>query len=489
MSASGEKVSLSTKIYYGFGSVAFGVKDNGFAYFLLLFYNQVVGLSPSLTAMALFIALCFDAISDPVIGHWSDNMRSKWGRRHPFMYASIIPIGITYFLIWNPPAGMDDTSAFWYLILLAILVRTFVTLYEIPSTSLVAELTDDYDERTSMLGFRFMFGWWGGLTMAVLAWGVFLADGLTAKGFGTYGIFGAIIIIIAIFISAVGTHRHIPDLHSPPPGHSKKLIDNLLELRETLTNRNFLALFISAIFSALAIGLHSNLINYFFLYFWDLETVEIRNLNFVYYFSAVAALLLAQWASQRRDKKQVAIVIWTAAIVVQPLPVLLRVVNLMPSNDSGLILPLLMAHGFIEVTLSVAAAIIISSMVADIVEDSEKKTGRRSEATFFAARGFAAKVVNGSGVISAGLILSVTGFPDNAVAGAVPQITLNKLALFYAPSLLVCYLAALYGMSFYKISRDAHRENVAAASATRNSHNAEGPGGNTVVSPDKSPAE
>lgn len=168
--------------------------------------------------------------------------------------------------------------------------------------------------------------------------------------------------------------------------------------------------------------------------------------------------------------------IWLAAIVFQPLPVLLRVVDLMPSNESGFLLPILMAHGFIEVTLSVAAAIIISSMVADIVEDSEKRTGRRSEATFFAARGFAAKVVNGSGVISAGLILSITGFPDDASAGAVPQMTLNKLALIYAPALLVCYLAALYGMSFYKISRDGHRKNVAAAEAVRTARNAEGSG-------------
>lgn len=467
MTAQSGKVSLSTKIYYGFGSVAFGVKDNGFAYFLLLFYNQVVGLDASMVAMALFLALCFDAISDPVIGHMSDNMRTKWGRRHPFMYASVAPIAITYFLIWNPPGTLSDGGTFWYLLLLAVAVRTFVTLYEIPSTSLVAELTDDYDERTSMLGFRFMFGWWGGLTIAVLAWGVFLADGLTMEGFSSYGLFGAIIITIAILVSSIGTHRHIPDLHTPPAGHSKKFIDNLMELKETLTNRNFLALFMSAIFSALAIGLHSNLINYFFLYFWDLGTSEIRDLNIVYYFSAAAALFLASWASKRRDKKQVAIVIWLAAIVFQPLPVLLRVADIIPSNDSAFIMPMLMAHGFIEVTLSVAAAIIISSMVADIVEDSEKKTGRRSEATFFAARGFAAKVVNGSGVISAGLILSITGFPDDAVAGQVPQMTLNKLALIYAPALLVCYLAALYGMSFYKISRDSHRQNVAAAAATR----------------------
>jgi GPH family glycoside/pentoside/hexuronide:cation symporter len=78
------RTSFSTRIAYGFGSVAYGVKDAGFGYFLLLFYGTVVGVEPGLVGLAIFIALVVDAISDPVVGYLSDNWRSRWGRRHPF---------------------------------------------------------------------------------------------------------------------------------------------------------------------------------------------------------------------------------------------------------------------------------------------------------------------------------------------------------------------------------------------------------------------
>ena len=97
-----EKVALSTKIYYGFGSVAYGVKNNGFNYFLLAFYSQVMGLRPSIASMALLIALIFDAISDPLVGYISDNWHSRWSRRHPFMYFSAVPVSLGYFFYGTP---------------------------------------------------------------------------------------------------------------------------------------------------------------------------------------------------------------------------------------------------------------------------------------------------------------------------------------------------------------------------------------------------
>nr|MCS5638041.1 MFS transporter [Myxococcota bacterium] len=87
----GSAVTLSTKLYYGFGSVAYGVKDNGFSYMLLLYYNQVLGLPASWVGAGLMLALIVDAFSDPLVGYLSDNLHSKWGRRHPFMYAAALP--------------------------------------------------------------------------------------------------------------------------------------------------------------------------------------------------------------------------------------------------------------------------------------------------------------------------------------------------------------------------------------------------------------
>ena len=90
------------------------------------------------------------------------------------MYLSILPIGISYYYLWNPPVGLTPEQLFVHLIVLAILVRLFITFFEVPNTSLVSELTEDYDDRTSMMSFRYFFGWWGGLSMSLLAYGFLL---------------------------------------------------------------------------------------------------------------------------------------------------------------------------------------------------------------------------------------------------------------------------------------------------------------------------
>lgn len=154
--------SPAAKFYYGIGAVAYGIKDSGFSYLLLLYYNQVLGLPQSLVGAGIFIALLADAVTDPVVGSASDHLHSRWGRRHPFMYASALPVGICYFLLWSPPAGLSPDGLFIYFVSLAILVRVSITFYEIPSSALVAELTDDYHQRTMFLSLRHFFGWWGG---------------------------------------------------------------------------------------------------------------------------------------------------------------------------------------------------------------------------------------------------------------------------------------------------------------------------------------
>ena len=125
------RLSLGTRLAYGLGNGAIGVKDNGFSYFLLIFYSQVVGLDARLVGLALTIALVSDAFIDPMVGYWSDNMRSRWGRRHPFIYAAIIPLVSLYFMLWNPPHGWPQSWLFAYLLGMAIVIRICISFYEI----------------------------------------------------------------------------------------------------------------------------------------------------------------------------------------------------------------------------------------------------------------------------------------------------------------------------------------------------------------------
>lgn len=459
-------VALSTKLFYGIGSVAYGVKNNGFSYLLLFFYVQVVGLEGYLAGLGMLIVMVCDAISDPVVGHISDNWHSRWGRRHPFMYFSALPVAVSYFFLWSPPE-LSQTAMFFYFIGLAVLVRTFITMYEIPSTSLVAEFTDDYDQRTSMLSFRFFFGWWGGLTIAVLAYKVFFTPTdkyqnglLNPEMWPVYGGFAACIIFVAILVSAIGTHKLIPTLKQPPERHAFSFKRTFGELIQSLSNRNFLIIFMSAVIAAMAGGVNASLVIYFNTYFWELTPDEIGTLNYVYYFSALFALYMTPRVTANRDKQTVAIWVWLTGALILPLPVILRLIGFFPANDSGWVLPLLMIHGLVDVGIMIMAGILISSMIADIVEDSQRDTGRRSEGLFFAGQTFASKVVHGFGMFATGIILSAINFPKDALPGEVPIETLYNMAYIYVPLVIVFYTGAVLCLTRYKITRQSHAENV-----------------------------
>ena len=144
-----ERVPFSTRSFYGLGSISEGIKDAAFKVFLLFYYNQVLGLPGSLGGLAILLALVVDAITDPLMGSISDNFHSRWGRRHPFMYAAPLPMAACFFLLFNPPASLGETQIFLWLTSFAVLVRVSMTLYSIPSNSMVAEMTPHYDDPMS----------------------------------------------------------------------------------------------------------------------------------------------------------------------------------------------------------------------------------------------------------------------------------------------------------------------------------------------------
>ena len=203
-------ISPVNKLTYGIGSIAYGVKSNGFDYWFLIFYSQAMGVDAYLVGLALMISLVIDSLSDPLIGYFSDNTHTRWGRRHPFMYAAAIPVSLSYFFIWNPPASLTGNELFGYILFLAILVRTLITIYEIPNSAMVAEMTEDYDERTSILSYRFFFGWSGGTLMGACTSYYLLvptseySHGIfNVAGYGQMGLVAALIIFTAIMTAAI----------------------------------------------------------------------------------------------------------------------------------------------------------------------------------------------------------------------------------------------------------------------------------------------
>ena len=464
-----EKLPVRLKSAYGFGSVAFGVVDNGFSYFLLLFYSQVVGLDARLVGIAITTALVFDALSDPVVGYWSDNLRSRWGRRHPFLYVSALPVALSYFLLWTPPSGLSDTALFWYLLVLAVFIRTFITLYETPSTALAPELTGDYHDRSSLLSFRYFFGWTSGIAMSVMMF-MFIFPALATEtnpdgrfnpaSYVIFGIVASALMLVSILVSAIGTHSRIPDLATPPASRRMTIATIFKEIFETLANRSFLALFVGALLGAVAAGLGAALTFYFYTYFWEFSSRETGIIMVGLFLSALIGPVLAPVVSRALGKKRGAMVTGLVAFVGAPLPILLRLIGVLPENGTPFVFWFVFSAQVIDVGLIICFQILFSSMIADLVEQAELKTGRRSEGVFFSTVTFVRKSVQGLGLMTASLVLYLADFQAGATVDQVSDDAVWRLGVYYVPAILTLYLGMMAVISMYRLSQDEHEENL-----------------------------
>ncbi len=458
-------LGVGVKIFYGLGSVAFGVESVALGSLVLLFFNQVIGLPASWVGAAIMFALIFDAIFDPLLGQWSDHLRSPWGRRHPFMYASAAPLALAFYFLWSPPHGWSQHAMLAYLFLMLVAVRLLVSLYEIPSAALAPELTPDYDERTSLMAYRFFFGMLGGTAMTVLAFQVFLRKDAThplgvlnRHGYQQYGLVAAVVMLVTILATCIGTQGR--SIVPAPRNQAAKFGDKLRELRVILSNRSFLALMIAGIIASIGAGLSSGLGLYISTYFWELTPKQISYLVSFGFLSAILGVSLATPVSRRLGKKKAMLLLFTISAVAGSLPIPLRLIGLMPPNHSLALLLALLADGLVRDTLGIMGFIIVASMMADVVEDIAVQTNQRSEGLLFAANGLLQKCVSGGGTFLSGLLLQWVNFPQGAVQGQVDQSILRHLVLFFVPISVGCSAVALTVLTFYKIDRTLHEHNL-----------------------------
>lgn len=454
---------LRIKLANGFGSIAFGVKDNGFSVFLLTFYNLVLGMEAWLVSLALVIALVVDAFVDPLLGNLSDRTYTRWGRRLPWLYLAPIPLGIAWYVLWSPP--VDGPPSFALLLGMAVLIRLLLSACEVPSVALVPELTRDYDERTTLFRFRYLFGWTGGLGLLFLTYSVFLRDGLLDReGYEVYGLVGAITIVAASLISALGQHSFVARYpEAKPPPFSLKVA--FAEIIESFSERAFLIFALGAVAAYISQGMTFALSNYLFYFVWEFTESALAIYPFVLLASVVAAFLLLGTLHRRFGKIRVASVTTVLAMIFWLIPYGLRLVGLWPDVGSTASTALLFAFVLVSNSLSVMVLISASSMVAEIVEAFQERTGRRAEAAFYSGNWFVQKCATGVGILLAGLIISISGLPTDATPGAVAAPIIDRVIVQYCIMIAIMGTFSAWWLARFPIDRADHEARLATLDA------------------------
>ena len=500
--ANDRKLAFSTKLSFGVGQFAEGLKNGAFGAFVMFYYNQVLGLPGTVVGLALGIALIFDAVTDPLAGSLSDNWHSRLGRRHPFMYASAIPLGITFYFLFNPPGGLGATGLFIWVLAFSVLARTAMTLYHVPHIALGAEMTENYQERTLLVSFRQFFGTFGGIFAVYTGFQYFFAatpeypngSQFNPDAYVSYAIFLGFLMVITIWWSAWGTRKEIPFL--PRPSGAKQKLNALgmlvrmgRELRQALRNRSFRWLFIGVLIVFVMVGVDGALNIYMNNFFWELTTQQMAILALPSGVGVMLGAFLTPVLHRFFDKRPALVwgTAWWAAC--QIVPVLLALAGWFPEGGSGLLLWTLFVIRFVQGAGVVQALVSFGSMMADVADEHELETGKRQEGIFFGAVAFSGKAASGVGNIIAGIGLDAISWPRGAEIrgpGDVPHETVVDLGILYGPVVAGLAVISVWCYTKYHLNRERHQEILRALQERRSAREAVGAEGAAVG--DGSPA-
>jgi GPH family glycoside/pentoside/hexuronide:cation symporter len=460
---------------YGTGQVCVGIKDTAFHTFLFFYFSQVLGLSASAAGLGAMIALSLDAVTDPVMGYVSDSWRSRWGRRHPFILTSAIPFGFSFYLLFSPPQGLGPTALFLWYTVGSIVVRMCLTLFTVPHLALGAELSTDYDGRTSVAGFRTMFSFIGGLLSPILAYAfVFKPSPQFARGQldpSNYPLFGftfGLSITVVILVCVIGTWKRIPYLPKPPRDRPPFRVHRpFVEIYQALRNRSFRWLFVAMTNAAILGGVSGTANLHINTFFWEYTSAQISVLALAWGVAIIPGIALALPVSRRFDKRRTVVVTSIVSAVIAAAPLYLRLLGLWVPNGHPWQVPLHATSVFLMALPLMAAAAVPASMTADLVDEHELKSKTRQEGIFYSAISFSQKATYGLGTFITGVMIDLIGFPTKAAQSGVPEDVLFALGMIVGPGLVVATILNTLCYLPYGMNRQRHAEIVRELEARR----------------------
>jgi GPH family glycoside/pentoside/hexuronide:cation symporter len=462
-----------TKFLFGVGSMADGAQIQIIGGILLLYYSQILRLPVQLVSLALGVSLFIDAFFDLMIAQFSDNLRTRLGRRHLLMYASALPAGVTFMCLWMPPAHLSHAQLFAWLLTFIMLFRFSHSLYMVPSGALLPELAPDYHDRTALFGYRYMLGTIGGAIAAVMAYGVFLhrtpaypLGQLNPAGYPPMAVAVGVLIMTSSLISSFGTHSRIEGLYKPAPSQFG-LSQWFGEIWSIFNNHNFLVAIVAGMLSATSAALVAGLALYFNTFLFQLPSSNVMLIVATQVLSAPIAFFVAAAASRPWGKRRAYMALFVASLFFIHGPIGLRLLGAFPPNGSPLLLPLLMAANTAAVILATAASILNTSMIADIVEENQAKTGRRSEGLVLFSDRLLLKVASSMATILPGILLAVVHFPAAAKPAALDPHIMRHLALIYIPLAVSLSVMSIVSWLLFRIDHAAHARNLETIAARR----------------------
>lgn len=451
------KLPVRTKLLFGCGQ---GVESGiGFAAntFLLYYLTNICKIPASTAGTLIFLSLLIDAIADPAIGSMSDRWRSRWGRRLPFMVAGLPMLVIGAIGMFEAP-NASGYALMAYVLVFSLLVRLGTSLFAMPYSAMTAELTPDYNERSSIAVYRCLFGFLGSVAIIGPSFGLIFAKPEAMSSPEAYRELGWVMAGAAMLFGGacvVGLFRGSHASNSQPgTAHQSPLGD----LRDMLRNRSFLVLFVGSVVCASGAGSLNAINLYAYRFFWQLSPAQMQVMQLAIQIGFVAGIPVAALALQRFEKHKTLMVGLSVLALFQGLSPLL--VLMLPAPAPQLVTFTLGCTSFVFGACLSLIFVAFQSMVADAIDEHQLMFGARCEGLYYSALVFAGKAAIGIGSMVAGFLLTAIGLdrPDQLAALPADSPAVAWLGFIWGPGHALMFAATVPVLLAYTLDKQRHAQ-------------------------------
>ena len=463
-----EKLDFKTKLAYGAGDLGPAITGNIAVFYLMVFFTNVAGIPAGLAGSILMIGKIWDGINDPIVGMLTDKTQSRrWGRRLPWLLYGAIPFGFFSFLQWIVPQFSADKNIniwglFWYYVIIGIISQAFFTVVNLPYTAMTPELTQDYDERTSLNSFRFTFSIGGSILSLILAKIIFSQIADRQQQYLVLAAVCTVIAVLSLYWCVYGVRDRILAFEAKRISLPQEAeIPFFEQLKIVFSNKPFLFVIAIYLFSWLGVQITASIIPYFVVNCMRLQEGDVPNVMIAVQGTALVMLFVWSYLSKKIGKKLVYFLGMSSWIIAAA-----GLFFLQP-NQVGLMYVMAVMAG-----VGVSTAYLIPwSMIPDVIELDELQTGQRREGIFYGFMVLLQKFGLAFGLFLVGNTLQAYGFKE-AVIGQTslpiqPESALLAIRIAVGPIPTVCLIAGLVLIYFYPITREMHAEIMLKLQAQR----------------------
>ncbi len=461
-----DRILFTHKLAYGMGAFVNNTLAAAIGGMTVIL-NLGLGMNPALVGFLGAVPRVFDALTDPLMGYISDNTRSRWGRRRPYIFTGAVLAGVIFMILWQFPTGRSENFYAWYFLIGSLFFYVAYTIYATPWVALGYELTPDYHERTRLMGVQNFIGQlayvvspWFLWVMANKAWFPDLVQGAA----GLAILIGVVTIVIGIIPAIVLRERFQPAVAEAAEAASAVTEPTMVMLRRnmaafgkglatTLRSRPFRQLCIATFLVFNGFIMISSFQVYVIIYyvFGGDQAMGAKYAGYAGTLGAVSTFLVIYIVTvlgTRLGKRRAFMVSTTISIV----GYLLKWFFYNPSHPWMLLIPVpLMAFGLGGLFT------LMGSMIADVVDVDELETHERREGMFGSIYWWVVKLGMGAALLGGGFLLNATGF-DVALEGSQTPETIVLLRLFDAVIPAIASAVAIYMVASYPISEERAHE-------------------------------